>query len=45
MTFFQVPKAIEVAREKAQKNNVNIRFEVIDMLDDLSIRKTLKTVK
>ncbi|CAF3828374.1 unnamed protein product [Rotaria sp. Silwood1] len=31
-----VPKAIEVAREKAQKANVNIQFEVIDMLNDLS---------
>ncbi|CAF3006230.1 unnamed protein product [Rotaria sp. Silwood2] len=31
-----VPKAIEVAREKAEKMNVNIQFEVIDMLSDLS---------
>ncbi|CAF3770034.1 unnamed protein product [Rotaria sp. Silwood1] len=31
-----VPKAIEVAHEKAQRVNVNIQFEVIDMLSDLS---------
>ncbi|CAF2103012.1 unnamed protein product [Rotaria magnacalcarata] len=31
-----VPKAIEVAREKAQKANVNILFEVVDMIADLS---------
>ncbi|CAF3406381.1 unnamed protein product [Rotaria socialis] len=31
-----VPKPIEVAREKAQKANVNIRFEVVDMIADLS---------
>ncbi|CAF1097373.1 unnamed protein product [Adineta steineri] len=31
-----VPKAIEVAREKAEKNNVNIQFEAVNMLDDLS---------
>ncbi|CAF2737308.1 unnamed protein product [Rotaria sp. Silwood2] len=32
-----VPEAIEVAREKAQKENVNnIQFEVVNMLDDLS---------
>ncbi|CAF1900895.1 unnamed protein product [Rotaria magnacalcarata] len=31
-----VPKAIEVAREKAQQANVNIRFEVADMIADLS---------
>jgi len=36
MNFVQVPKAIEVAREKANKNNVNIQFEVINMLGDLS---------
>ncbi|CAF1313858.1 unnamed protein product [Rotaria sp. Silwood1] len=33
-----VPKAIEVAREKAQKANVNIQFEVIDMLSDVSTK-------
>ncbi|CAF3898930.1 unnamed protein product [Rotaria sp. Silwood1] len=31
-----VPKAIEVAREKAQKSNVNIQFEAIDILSDIS---------
>ncbi|CAF0820156.1 unnamed protein product [Adineta steineri] len=31
-----VPEAIEVAREKAQKNNANIQFEVVNMLDDVS---------
>ncbi|CAM4782334.1 unnamed protein product [Rotaria magnacalcarata] len=30
------PRAVEVAREKAQKENVNIEFEVVNMLDDLS---------
>ncbi|CAF3413841.1 unnamed protein product [Rotaria socialis] len=37
-----VPKAIEVAREKAQKANVNIRFEVVDMIADLSTTTNLK---
>jgi cyclopropane fatty-acyl-phospholipid synthase-like methyltransferase len=36
MNFLQVPKAIEVAREKAEKANVNIDFEVVDFLKDLS---------
>jgi SAM-dependent methyltransferase len=36
ISFFQVPKAIEVAREKAQKANVDIQFEVVNMLNDLS---------
>ncbi|CAF1297287.1 unnamed protein product [Rotaria sordida] len=31
-----VPKAIEVAGEKAQKVSVNIQFKVIDILSDLS---------
>ncbi|CAF3337906.1 unnamed protein product [Rotaria socialis] len=31
-----VPRAVEVAGEKAQKENVNIQFEVVNMLDDLS---------
>lgn len=40
-SFFQVPKAVEVAREKAEKENVNIHFEVVNMLEDLS-KTTLK---
>ncbi|UJR19232.1 hypothetical protein I4U23_022361 [Adineta vaga] len=31
-----VPKAIEVAREKAEKNNVNIQFEIVNILEDIS---------
>ncbi|CAF3337893.1 unnamed protein product [Rotaria socialis] len=31
-----VPRAVEFAREKAEKVNVNIQFEVANMLDDLS---------
>ncbi|UJR24211.1 hypothetical protein I4U23_027178 [Adineta vaga] len=31
-----VPKAIEVARKNAEENKVNIQFEVVNMLDDLS---------
>jgi cyclopropane fatty-acyl-phospholipid synthase-like methyltransferase len=31
-----------VAREKAQKANVNIQFEVIDILDDISTTNILK---
>jgi hypothetical protein len=34
--FLQVPKAIEVARKKAEENNVNIQFEVVNMVHDLS---------
>ena len=37
-----MPKAIEVAREKAQKANVNIQFQVVNMLDDLSSMNCLK---
>jgi cyclopropane fatty-acyl-phospholipid synthase-like methyltransferase len=36
MNFLQVPKAIEVAREKAEKANVNIQFEVIDFIKNVS---------
>jgi 2-polyprenyl-3-methyl-5-hydroxy-6-metoxy-1,4-benzoquinol methylase len=36
MNFLQVPKAIEVARGKAEKANVNIEFEVVDFLKDVS---------
>ena len=37
ISFFpKVPKAVEVAREKAQASNVKIQFDVVNMLDDLS---------
>jgi cyclopropane fatty-acyl-phospholipid synthase-like methyltransferase len=36
MNIFQVPKAIEVAREKAKSEKVNIQFEVVDFLKDAS---------
>lgn len=42
MALFQVPKTIQIAREKADKNQVNIRFEVVDILGDLSITSTIK---
>ncbi len=36
MNVLQVPKAIEIARENAQKANVNIQFEVVDFIKDVS---------
>jgi hypothetical protein len=36
MNILQVPKAIEFARGKAKTANVNIHFEVIDILKDVS---------
>ncbi len=36
MKGHQVSEAIEVARRKAQKANVNIQFEVVDFIKDLS---------
>ncbi|CAF1469800.1 unnamed protein product [Adineta ricciae] len=37
-----VPKAIEVANEKARKEDVDIHFQVVDMLDDLAEKQILK---
>ncbi|CAF1668109.1 unnamed protein product, partial [Adineta ricciae] len=34
--------SIQIAREKAEKNQVNIRFEVVNILDDLSKISTIK---
>jgi cyclopropane fatty-acyl-phospholipid synthase-like methyltransferase len=42
MNSLQVPKSIQIAREKAAKNQLNIRFEVVNILDDLSKAKILK---
>jgi ubiquinone/menaquinone biosynthesis C-methylase UbiE len=36
MNYLQVPKAIEVAREKAQKANAVLQFEVVDFIKDVS---------
>jgi 2-polyprenyl-3-methyl-5-hydroxy-6-metoxy-1,4-benzoquinol methylase len=36
MNVLQVPKAIEVAREKAKNANANIQFEVVDFIKDVS---------
>ncbi|CAF0910500.1 unnamed protein product [Adineta ricciae] len=40
--FNLVPKTIQIAREKAEKNQVNIRFEVVNILDDLLKTSTIK---
>lgn len=40
--MFQVPKTIQIAREKAEENQVNIRFEIVNILDDLSKTSTIK---
>jgi 2-polyprenyl-3-methyl-5-hydroxy-6-metoxy-1,4-benzoquinol methylase len=42
MNSLQVPKSIQIAREVAEKNQLNIRFEVVNILDDLSKAKILK---
>jgi cyclopropane fatty-acyl-phospholipid synthase-like methyltransferase len=36
MNYLQVPKAIEVAREKAEKVNAILQFEVVDFIQDVS---------
>jgi cyclopropane fatty-acyl-phospholipid synthase-like methyltransferase len=36
MNYLQVPKAIEVASEKAEKVNAILQFEVVDFIKDVS---------
>ena len=38
----QVPKALEIAREKAERDNILIQFELVNFLDDLSSTKLAK---
>ena len=42
MNCFEVPKTIEVVREKFQKESINIQCEVVDLLEDLSATNILK---
>jgi 2-polyprenyl-3-methyl-5-hydroxy-6-metoxy-1,4-benzoquinol methylase len=42
INFFQVPKALEIAHTKAKKRNLNIQFELVNLLSDLSLTNLKK---